>query len=139
VSIRPEILTAFREHRVRCTPQRYAILEHLIRNGRHPTADEIHTAINRTDPRASIATVYKSLHAMSAAGLIREVLVDGHAVRFEWNTQQHHHFICEACGSVENIDWFEVSIPRRERNIGRQIQKYEVVMRGLCSHCKSRN
>ena len=55
-----EILAAFRQGRVRCTPQRYTILEYLNRNPMHPTAEEIYQAINRTDPRATLATVYKS-------------------------------------------------------------------------------
>jgi Fe2+ or Zn2+ uptake regulation protein len=90
-SSRPEILAAFRHRKVRCTPQRYTILEYLNRNARHPTAEEIYQAINRTDPRASLATVYKSLHAMASAGLIREVTVEGNAVRFESNMGKHHH------------------------------------------------
>ena len=135
---RPEILAAFRGRRVRCTPQRYAILEHLMRSAKHPTAEEIYKAINRSDPRASLATVYKSLHAMAEAGLIREVNVEGHAVRFESNTEKHHHFVCERCGRVEDIDWFDVPIHAHgSRSSGRIIRSYELVMRGLCSHCSS--
>jgi Fe2+ or Zn2+ uptake regulation protein len=91
-SSRPKILAAFRHRNVRCTP--------------HPTAEETYQAINRTDPRALLATAYKSLHAR--AGLIREVTVEGNAVRFESNMDKHHHFVCERCGRVEDISWFEV-------------------------------
>ena len=135
-SFRPEILAAFRERQVRCTPQRYAILDHLMRSHKHPTAEEIYKAINRTDPRASLATVYKSLHAMAEAGLIREVNVEGHAVRFESKMDRHHHFVCERCGRVEDIEWFEV--PMQKGRLGRRtIHNYEIVMRGLCSTCSS--
>jgi Fur family peroxide stress response transcriptional regulator len=88
---RPAILAAFREHKVRCTPQRYTILDYLNRNPKHPTAEQIFKAVNRTDPRASLATVYKSLHAMATAGLIREVTVDGPPARFESNKDQINH------------------------------------------------
>lgn len=54
---RPEILAAFRDRQVRCTPQLYTILDHLLHSRIHPTAEEIHIAINRRDPRVSLATV----------------------------------------------------------------------------------
>ena len=132
----PEIVAAFRERKVRCTPQRYTILDHLNRNLGHPTAEEIYQAINRTDPKASLANVYKSLHAMASAGLIREVTVEGTAVRFESNLAKHHHFVCERCGRVEDIPWFEVPTLTARSHLGRRtLRHYEVVMRGLCSSC----
>jgi Fur family peroxide stress response transcriptional regulator len=135
-SSRSEILAAFRDRKVRCTPQRFTILDYLNRNPKHPTAEEIYKAINRADPRASLATVYKSLHAMATAGLIREVTVEGNAVRFESNIEKHHHFVCERCGKVEDIDWFDVPALARRNRLGRRtMHQYEVVIRGLCSSC----
>jgi Fur family transcriptional regulator, peroxide stress response regulator len=134
---RPEILAAFRDRQVRCTPQRYTILDYLMRRRIHPTAEEIHTAINRRDPRASLATVYKSLHVMAKAGLIREVNVDGHAVRFESHTERHHHFVCKKCGRVEDVNWFDVPLLATRVNLGaREMHEYEIVMRGFCSSCQ---
>lgn len=134
---RPAILAVFRDRDVRCTPQRYTILDYLIHTRRHPTAEEIHQAINRRDPRASLATVYKSLHVMAAAGLIREVTVHGPAVRFEANTEKHHHFVCDRCGRVDDIEWFDVPLLARRPNLdGREVHQYEIVMRGFCSSCQ---
>ncbi|HTR38073.1 MAG TPA: Fur family transcriptional regulator [Bryobacteraceae bacterium] len=132
---RPEILAAFREHKVRCTPQRFTILDYLNRNAKHPSAEEIYKAINRTDPRASLATVYKSLHAMASAGLIREVTVDGNAVRFESNMAKHHHFVCERCGNIEDLGWYAVPKPPSGSLGKRILREYELVFRGLCTKC----
>ncbi len=132
---RPEILAAFRERKVRCTPQRFTILDYLNRNAKHPTAEEIYKAINRTDPRASLATVYKSLHAMASAGLIREVTVDGNAVRFESNMAKHHHFVCERCGNIEDLEWYAVPKPPSGSLGKRVLREYELVFRGLCTKC----
>ena len=135
---RPEILAAFRQRKIRCTPQRYTILDYLNRNPRHPTAEEIYRAINRADPRASLATIYKSLHAMVSAGLIREVTAEGNAVRFESNVAKHHHFVCQRCGKVEDISWFEVPALALRTRLGRRtLHHYEVLIRGLCSDCTS--
>jgi Fur family peroxide stress response transcriptional regulator len=137
MSPRAEIAETFRERGIRLTSQRYAILEHLTRNPQHPTAEEIHQAINRTDPRASLATVYKSLHALAKAGLVRAVHVAGDAVRYESNTESHHHFVCEGCGRVEDLPWFEVPQVRQGARLGRRkIHRYELVLRGLCRACQ---
>ena len=133
---RDELLSCFRERGVRCTSQRYAILEHLAHHPEHPTAEQIYEAINRTDPRASLATVYKALHAMAGAGLIRELQLGGNAVRFEAATMRHHHFLCDRCRRMEDIEWFEVPELLKKRAAGRRsVRDYEVVLRGLCSSC----
>jgi Fur family transcriptional regulator, peroxide stress response regulator len=128
---------AFRLEGVRCTAQRYAILEHLVTSPTHPTAEEIHRAINRRDPRASLATVYKALHAMSRAGLIRELNLGGTAVQFEFKTRPHHHFVCERCGRTEDIDWFEIPSEALSQSLGpRTMRSSEVLVRGICGQCR---
>src|ERR1700730_11089024 len=102
---KPEIV-AVRDRGLRCTPQRYVVLDYLVRHPVHATEDDIHRAVNRSDLRASRATVYNNLHALAKAGLVREVHLDGKSVRFDANVERHHHFICERCGRVEDIRWF---------------------------------
>ena len=105
---RPEIEASFRRAGLRCTPQRYGVMEFLVRRPVHATADEIHRALNRSDPRASRATVYNSLRALIKAGLVREVILEGSAARFDAKVYRHHHFICDRCGRVEDIEWFDL-------------------------------
>jgi Fur family transcriptional regulator, peroxide stress response regulator len=112
---------------LRCTPQRFGVMEFLIRQPVHATADEIHRALNHTDPRASRATVYNSLRALIEAGLVREVILEGVAARFDAKIHRHHHFICDRCGGVEDIEWFD--LPRRSQAAAlgsRTIREYQV-------------
>lgn len=133
---RPEILASFHQHGVRCTSQRYAILDYLLRRQTHPTAEEIYTEINHADPRASLATVYKALHTMAKAGLIRELNLGGNAIRFESKIGLHHHFVCEGCGRIEDIHWLDLPQLMDKIDVGpRKLQGYEVVLRGLCESC----
>lgn len=135
---REEILKAFEEKGLRVTSQRYCIMEHLLRQMEHSTADEIFRAINQSDPRASRATVYNSLNALSGAGLVREILVDGRATLFDSNLRRHHHFVCGLCGSVEDMDWFESPKFSRAELAGRKIREFEAVLRGTCRNCNSK-
>ena len=88
-------------------------MEFLIRQPVHATADQIHRALNRTDPRASRATVYNSLRVLIEAGLVREVMLEGAAARFDAKVHRHHHFICDRCGGVEDVQWWENEIRLR--------------------------
>src|SRR5580700_348763 len=82
----------------------------LTEHNRHPTAAEIFEAVNRVDPRSSRATTYNNLRDLVQAGLVREVAVEGRAARFDAKGL-HHHFICDHCGNVEDIEWYDVPRP----------------------------
>lgn len=131
-----ELDHAFEAAALRPTAQRYAVLEYLARHEVHATADEIFAAVNRDDPRASRATVYNNLRSLAKAGLVREVSSEGKAARYDANLHRHHHFICDKCGTVEDISWFE--LPDGAANVvlgGRMASNYEIVFRGGCLKC----
>jgi Fur family peroxide stress response transcriptional regulator len=134
-NLQPRLEQAFRSTGLRATAQRYAVLEFLTRTPVHATAEEILAAINRHDPRASRATVYNSLRSLEKAGLVREVLSEGQAARFDANLCRHHHFVCDACGSVEDVPWFEMPAAARAMLGGREVRNYEIVFRGVCVRC----
>ena len=135
MSNQPELDEALRAANVRPTVQRYAVLRHLAKHGIHATAEEIFRAVNRRDPRASRATVYNSLKSLTRAGLVREVASEGKAARFDANLHPHHHFVCDKCGAVEDIGWFELPPAGRAPLTGRRIRSFEVVFRGVCERC----
>ena len=123
---------------LRCTPQRYAVMAFLMGCHGHPTAAEIYKAVNSVDPRSSRATTYNNLRDLVQAGLVREVAVEGRAARFDAKGVRHHHFICDRCGNVEDLAWFEVPRPA-SRTLGKRIlRECELIFRGLCSRCSPR-
>jgi len=123
---------------LRCTPQRYAVMAFLMESKRHPTAAEIFEAVNRVDPRSSRATTYNNLRDLVQAGLVREVAVEGRAARFDATGMQHHHFICDHCGNVEDVEWYDVPKPP-SRTLGKRVvRECELIFRGLCTKCARR-
>lgn len=132
---REDIERAFQERDLRVTSQRFCIMEYLLRRHIHSTADEIFRAINRSDPRASRATVYNSLNTLSRAGLVREISIDGKATLFDSNLHRHHHFVCDDCGRVEDIEWFDAPKVSLRALGGRKLREFEVVLRGSCEDC----
>jgi Fe2+ or Zn2+ uptake regulation protein len=123
---------------LRCTPQRYAVMAFLMENNEHPTAAEIFEAVNRADPRSSRATTYNNLRDLVQAGLVREVAVEGRSARFDAKGLRHHHFICDRCGNVEDLDWYDVPKPASVSLGKRVLRECELIFRGLCAKCVPR-
>ena len=134
-----EIRQSLEDCGLRCTPQRYAVMAFLMECNRHPTAAEIFEGVNHMDPRSSRATTYNNLRDLVQAGLVREVAVEGRAARFDAKGMRHHHFICDRCGNVEDIEWYNVPRPA-SKSIGKRVlRECEVIFRGLCTKCAPRH
>ena len=123
---------------LRCTPQRYAVMAFLMKDTGHPAAAEIFAAVNRVDPRSSRATTYNVLRDLMRAGLVREVAVEGRAARYDVKCRRHHHFICDRCGNVEDIEWYSVPKPAAQSLGKRVLRESELIFRGLCTKCALR-
>ncbi|MBZ5602962.1 MAG: transcriptional repressor [Acidobacteriia bacterium] len=124
---------------LRCTAQRYAVMAFLVEHAGHPTAAEIFEAVNRLDPRSSRATTYNNLRDLVQAGLVREVAVEGRAARFDAKGMRHHHFICDRCGEVEDMEWCDVPRPGSGSLGKRVLRECEIIFRGLCAKCAPRH
>jgi Fe2+ or Zn2+ uptake regulation protein len=79
------------------------------------------------------------LRDLVEAGLVREVAVEGRAARFEARGARHHHFICDRCGNVEDLDWYDVPKPSSALLGKRIVRECELIFRGLCRKCAQRH
>jgi len=123
---------------LRSTPQRYAVMAFLMEQAGHPTAAEIFEAVNRLDPRSSRATIYNNLRDLVQAGLVREVAIEGRSARFDAKGIRHHHFICDRCGNIEDVKWYDVRPPAAASLGKRVLRECELIFRGLCTKCAPR-
>ncbi len=122
---------------LRVTPQRYAVVEHLMTATDHPSADEILEAINRRFPRASRATVYNTVQALEKAGALRSLYLEDGVARYDLNAGRHHHFVCQRCGRIEDLAWETfATLPVGRTLEGSSVQGFEVTVRGLCRRCR---
>lgn len=98
------VLDQLRKADLRPTRQRLALAKLLFENGyRHVTAEALHEEAAAADVRVSLATIYNTLHQFTAAGLLREIVVDATRSYFDTNTLDHHHFFHEVTGRLEDI------------------------------------
>ncbi|MBY0262891.1 MAG: transcriptional repressor, partial [Phycisphaerales bacterium] len=82
---------------LRCTMQRELIFQALMQAHTHPTADELFRIVRPRHPGLSLATVYNTLEALTAAGLARRLAPgpgEPHAsFRYDADTSDHVHLV----------------------------------------------
>ena len=87
---------------LRPTVQRLSLCKLLFsQNGdRHVSAEALHAEAREAGLRMSLSTVYNALNQFAAAGLLRQIAVQGPRTYFHTRTSPHNHFIDEATGRM---------------------------------------
>jgi Fur family iron response transcriptional regulator len=120
-----DLIARLKAAALRPTRQRLALARLLFEHGnRHLTAEQLHGEAAAARVPVSLATVYNTLHQFTAAGLLREVVVESGRAYFDTNVVDHHHFFHEDNGRLEDIDGDEVRLvdlpaPPKGKHIGR--------------------
>ena len=129
-----------RAPRKRTTRQLAQVFNALQGDHTHPFAHEIYRRVHKRLPRISLATVYRNLHSLVEEGKIRTLLLNEQGARFDPETSQHDHFVCERCGRV--VDLFL----RRARQLdlsslakqGYVVTTHNLTVHGICRVCHAR-
>ena len=111
--------------------QRIRILEYLIKNRVHPSADKIYCELVKEIPSLSKTTVYNTLNLFREVGLVAAVIGDDE-VNFDANTEMHGHFKCMECGEIFDIDVESLILKDPE---GCDIREKHVYLKGVCKKC----
>jgi Fe2+ or Zn2+ uptake regulation protein len=131
---------AARPRRLHRTAQRERLLAVLRASEEHPTAAQLHRALLADFPRLSLGTVYRNLDVLVDQGEIEVVPAPSGVLRYDGNRSPHHHFSCESCGGILDI---ELPMPRRlaarlQRERALRVHKVRIEFIGLCSACSDR-
>ncbi|MFB4305460.1 Fur family transcriptional regulator [Actinomadura sp. GTD37] len=122
---------------LRVTRPRLAVLR-AVHAHPHADTDSIIGAVRRDLPKVSHQTVYDSLRALTAAGLVRRIQPSGSVARYESRTgDNHHHVVCRSCGAIADVDCAVGEPPclTASDDRGFLIDEAEVVYWGLCPAC----
>jgi Fur family peroxide stress response transcriptional regulator len=126
---------------LKLTPQRIAIVRELADDRTHPTAQSLFERLRPAFPTMSFATVYNTLDTLTRCGLVQPMgaLSHGGGVRFDPNTEPHHHAVCDVCGAIHDIpvDRIDVAAPASDPTsfLGFRVLREQRTYRGLGSQC----
>jgi len=123
--------------RRRTSRQRDRIFEMLRETRDHPTARSIYQRVRRQFPDLSLGTVYRNLEVLVKQGLVNRLDFGGTFDRFEARILAHHHFVCEQCGAVSDLDIpVDQALTRRLRvATGLDATRHEIRLYGVCKAC----
>lgn len=125
------IVDRLRQAGLRPTRQRVA-LGQLLLGGvhRHLTAESLYEEAEQAGAKLSLATIYNTLNQFTAAGLLRQVVVDADRAYFDTNVSDHHHFFREDRGVLIDIASGDLTVSGLPAApAGSKIARVDVVIR----------
>lgn len=134
------VRNVLRESGLKLTHQRLEILREVFQADNHPDAETIYRGVRERVPTVSLDTVYRTLWLLLDHGLINALGPSRERVRFDANTEPHHHFVCRQCGGIcdfHSTEFDGLEIPEAVSALG-QGEKIHVEVRGLCRDCLER-
>ena len=122
----------------RKSKHRDRILELLRSTDSHPTADVVYEQLKKEFPQLSLGTVYRNLNILLDMGLVKKIHFGSTFDRYEANTVQHYHLICETC---EKIVDFKMPIyndlnTQATKLTGFTVHHHKLEFFGVCEECK---
>lgn len=119
---------------IKPTYQRLKILKYLEATKDHPTADRIYQDLVKDMPTISKTTVYNTLKALADKGIIVPVYITGTEVRYDLCGCNHHHFLCEKCRRIFDLEIICPNLARKEIN-GNIVKELHGYFKGICAEC----
>ena len=122
----------------RVTAQRLAVASALSASPRQVTAQELWERMRPRHRQLGRATVFRTLEALSEAGLARRLEQDGHVYAYvACRPAHHHHLACRVCGTVEEAgEELVADLSRRaRRELGFEIEDARLDFYGVCRRC----
>lgn len=120
------------------TKRRQMIYEYFKQHPNdHPTAEEVYLALKKEDSKIGVATVYRNLNTLVSQGLLKEINLYKQGVRYDLIEVEHYHFLCDRCGTIENIKFATLDHVDHEieQELQSKITSKDVLFHGICKDC----
>ena len=138
---RKEFQALLTRKKLKKTSQREFIWQFLMDSKGHPSVEEIRDHLLDKGHRVGIATIYRTLKILLAAGMIRQSKLGG-MTRYEAVVKEpnHLHFVCNACKRTVEFPSSEIESLLRsvtaEHGFKERYSRY--VIFGLCKACQKK-
>lgn len=135
-----ELQAEIRQHGMRSTGPRVAVLSHLIKATAPLSHNEIYEALSHRG--FDRATIYRNLMDLADAGMVVRSDLGDHVWRFERkraggaHAAGHPHFVCVDCGDVKCLPDLAVKVvPTSSTPKALRTKEIEVQVKGRCDAC----
>jgi Fur family transcriptional regulator, ferric uptake regulator len=127
-----------KQHRLRVTRARLALVDILLKSHQPLTLAELHHAIGQGD----FTTVFRFLQMAEKKKLVRLHIWDDRQVRYELasadHASHHHHLVCKICRNVEEIETCVLASLEKQiaKKRGYSSLEHALEFFGICPQCQ---
>lgn len=128
-----------RKRKMRCTQERKALLECVMKTDGHFTIDDFARMLRLDGFHVSTGTIYNTLQLFVDCGVLRSLRFGSDKTRYEkvHGTPSHHHLVCTQCGKVKETRLNDLSAMIENRDMGKFIPAYyTLTIYGICARCR---
>ena len=128
-----------REAGFKATPAKIQLLV-ILANSKEPlSVESIYKKFK--NPLPDMATVYRSLKELHAKGLLKQINMQHSHAHYEYaGLTDHHHFICNQCGVVEDIKNCDLGLvikkALKDSKTFNNVTDHSFELFGLCKNCR---
>lgn len=125
---------------LRMTPQRQLVVESFLEANGHLSAEELYELAKKKDKKIGLATVFRTLKALTDSSLAREVHLSDGFTRFErhYKRPHHHHLVCLECHRT--TEFLSPELEQLQQEIVSQYrfqpQRHTFEILGVCQDCQ---
>ena len=123
---------------LKVTTARQAVLEFFADTDIPSDALELFEYLKERHIDADKATVYRILDTFYEKGIITRMEFGEGKFRYEITGSDHHHLICEECGSIEDISDCGIDVLEKEikKKKGFIVKRHTLEFYGMCRQCQ---
>jgi Fur family ferric uptake transcriptional regulator len=125
--------------KLKVTPRRQEVMNCLGGEQSYLSAEEVWQRIKSRLGSIGLPTVYRILDELAEAGVVTRIfLADRKQYYFLCgNPGHHHHFVCESCRRVEDVEQCGLDSVSRDiaRRSGGRVTSHILQINGICGRC----
>ncbi len=130
------VVEHLKNHGIKPSVQRVAIMRYLMEHCSHPTVDAIYCALQSSMPTLSRTTVYNTLSLLEEKDALSVLTIDSRNIHYDGDTHPHAHFMCRRCKQIYDVPMPDVGIDGREAAAqGLKVEHTHLYYDGLCDKC----
>ena len=124
--------------KLRVTPARLGVLAMLEHADIPVDVSMVTDYLKKQKIPADNVTVFRILNTFTDKGITKPIELNEGKLRYEYAAKpKHHHFICEKCKAITDVDGCTVNTLEQqiEESTGAKVTRHSLEFFGLCRRC----
>jgi Fur family ferric uptake transcriptional regulator len=132
------VIETLRERRFRITPQREMIIDALLGEDHHLTAEAVYAQVQTRTSAVNIATIYRTLDMLVEQGIASRTDLGGQIIYAPAKHGPHIHLVCRHCSYVIDADAGVLTAlnEQLQQDYGFTADLGHISLFGVCAGCQ---